>query len=262
MHEPLFVEERRRAILGELRKYGRVSVKALSETMHVSAVTIRQDLRALEDNGLLERTYGGAVSRLSDPGMSELAFHVRQTQRSAAKKMIAQTAVNLVKNGDCIALDPSTTTYALVPFLRGFERLTILTNSLVIAQSFLDNENIHIIMPGGRVRRDSISVTGRPEDFPNMNVNIFFMSARGVTLNEGITEIGQEEVMMRQAMIARSVEVVLLVDGSKWGQVAPYTIAKPQQISRIITTADAPPDMVGEFRTQGIVVELVPIAEK
>lgn len=259
MSGSLFVEERRRAILEELRRAGRVSVKLLSEALQVSAVTIRQDLRALENSGLLERTYGGAVSRLSDPTLPEMAFHVRQTRQSEAKTAMARAAVQLVRNGYSLALDPSTTAYALVPYLKSFAKLTILTNSLVVAQSFLDTEQIQVLLPGGRLRRDSISVTGRPEDFPDMNVNIFFMSARGLTLNEGITEVGPEEVAMRQAMIDRSVQVVALIDGSKWGQVAPYTIVAANGVDRIITTDDAPPKMVDFLRAAGAVVEVVTV---
>ena len=86
MPEPLFVEERRRVILDQLKEQGRVSVKDLSALMSVSAVTIRQDLRALEDVGLLERTYGGAVRRESPSVLPEMSFHARLGKKRREKE--------------------------------------------------------------------------------------------------------------------------------------------------------------------------------
>src|SRR5215207_7691599 len=107
MSEPLFVEERRRAILDLLRKQGRVSVKVLSDTMNVSTVTIRQDLRALEEIGLLERTYGGAVMRVIETLLPELSFHARQSRNRQAKDAMAAAAVDWVQDGFSIAMDAS-----------------------------------------------------------------------------------------------------------------------------------------------------------
>jgi DeoR/GlpR family transcriptional regulator of sugar metabolism len=256
MSEPLFVEERRRAILEELRKNGRVSVKILSEALHVSTVTIRQDLRALEDNGLLDRTYGGAVSRVVEATLPELSFHVRQHRRRSEKTAIAQAAAALVQEGYSIALDASTTAFALVPFLKSFNKITVLTNSLVIAQSFLDSPQIQVLLPGGRLRRDSISIVGRPEGLPDVNLNLGFFSGRGVTLAEGVSDVDPDEVTMKQAMVARCISTVIIVDGSKWGQVAPYTVVKPTQIDRIITSQDAPEAFVEQYRRENIEVIL------
>lgn len=257
MSEPLFVEERRRVILDQLRKHGRVSVKALSEAMNVSTVTIRQDLRALEDSGLLERTYGGAVSRHADNMMPELSFHVRQHRHKGGKNAIAAAAARLVQDGYSIALDASTTAYAMVPYLKSLNKLTILTNSLVIAQSFLDTPRIQVLVPGGRIRCDSISIVGRPEGLPDINLNLGFLGARGLTLTEGCSDVDPDEALMKQAMASRCVKTVIVADGSKWGQVAPYTVVKINQVDRVITTADAPTPLVNQFREAGIRVDLV-----
>lgn len=262
MAEGLFVEERRRIILDKLRQFGRVSVKELSEAMRVSAVTIRQDLRVLEEGGYLERTYGGAVRREEPGGMPELSFHVRLNKRRRDKDAIAAAAVSLVQDGYSIALDGSTSAYALVDGLKGFNKITVVTNSLVIAQQFLDAPQVRVLIPGGRLRRDSISLVGRPEGLPDINLNIGFFGARGVSLVNGITEVDPDEVMIKQAMMARCLQTVILVDGSKWGQVAPYTFARPHQISRIITSDDAPREMVNQFREAGVRVDVVTVHSK
>lgn len=257
MSEPLFVEERRRAILDELRKNGRVAVKALSEAMHVSTVTIRQDLRALEEIGLLERTYGGAVRRADDGILPELSFHTRHGRQRQAKQAIARHAVTLVRSGDTIALDCSTTAFAMVPYLKSLAKLTVLTNSLVIAQSFLDTPTIEVLLPAGRLRRDSISVVGQPGDLMNLNLNVAFLGTRGVRLNEGFSDVDPDEVAVKRAIVHRAVTSVILADVTKWGQVAAYTFAQPTEIQRIITTRDAPTDMVRGFREAGVTVDLV-----
>ena len=257
MPEPLFVEERRRVILDQLKEQGRVSVKDLSALMSVSAVTIRQDLRALEDVGLLERTYGGAVRRESASMLPEMSFHARLGRRRREKEAIADAAASLIQEGYSVALDASSTAYALVAHLKSFKRITVVTNSLITAQSFLDSPHVNVLMPGGRLRRDSISIVGRPEGLPEVNLNVGFFSARGVSLQGGISDVDADEVAIKQAMVARCVSVVVVVDGSKWGQVAPYTFIKTEMVKHIITSDDAPAEMVEQFREQGVQVDVI-----
>ncbi|MCC6801766.1 MAG: DeoR/GlpR transcriptional regulator [Anaerolineae bacterium] len=259
MSEPLFVEERRRVILDQLKELGRVSVKTLSAAMNVSAVTIRQDLRALEEFGLLERTYGGAVRRESTSVLPEMSFHVRVGKLRHEKDTIAAAAAELIEEGYTVALDASSTAFALVPHLKNFERLTVITNSLIIAQSFLDSPNINVLLPGGRLRRESISIVGHPEGLPDVNLNIGFFGARGVSLHGGISDIDADEVAIKQVMAQRCVRAVVLADGSKWGQVAPYTFVKTERVSHIITSDDAPAEMIEQFRARGIRVDVVPL---
>jgi DeoR family fructose operon transcriptional repressor len=257
MPESLFVEERRRVILDQLKEQGRVSVKDLSEAMNVSAVTIRQDLRALEEGGLLERTYGGAVRRESTTVLPEMSFHVRLGKKHREKEAMAAAAAALIREGDSVALDASSTAYSLVPHLKTFKRITVVTNSLITAQSFLDSPHVNVLLPGGRLRRDSISIVGRPEGLPDVNLNIGFFSARGVNLSGGVSDVDADEVAIKQAMMGRCVSVVVMIDGSKWGQVAPYPFIRAEQIRHIITSDDAPLDMVNEMRKRKVRVDVV-----
>ena len=259
MSDSLFLEERRRAILDQLDQQGRVTVKELSEDLRVSAVTIRQDLRTLEEQGFLERTYGGAVARIEKAPLQELSFTVRQSKRHDEKKLMAKAAAALVEDGYSIAIDSSTTAFALAPFLKQYDKLTIVTNSLILAQSFLDHPSTQILLPGGRLRRDSISLVGQPESLPHVNLNIGFFSARGITEGIGASEIDPDEVVVKRAMFKQCVRAVLLVDSSKWGQVAPYTLIPPEQVTHIISTGQAPPDLVRHYRDLGAHVDLLPV---
>lgn len=260
MPQPLFLEERRSYILDSLQRMGRVSVKDLSEHLGVSAVTIRQDLQALEEEGLLKRTYGGAVSVLAvsiPPPQSEQSFEVRRLKFSAEKDAIGRAAAALVKDGYGIAMDGSSTAVAIVPYLKHYENLVIVTNSLMIAQQFVDTPHIRVQMPAGRLRRDSISLVGQPETLPSVNFNIGFFGAHGLNLDTGITEMSEEEAIIKKALITHCLATVIVVDSSKWGLIAPYTYASAYQLERIITTTNAPYEMVKKFRSGGVVVEMV-----
>ncbi len=258
MPESLFLEERRRAILEQLRQRGRVSVNALSEMLGVSAVTIRQDLRALAGAGLLERTYGGAVLPAAEAG-PELSFALRQRQKGPIKAAIARTAAGMVADGYSIALDASTTACALVPYLKPFQRLIVVTNSLMVAQRFLDSPQIQVLLPGGRLRRDSIAVVGRPETLPAINLAIGFFGTRGISVEKGVTDTDPDEVAMKQALIAQCATTVIVADHSKWNAVAPFTFADLRDVQTIVTDEGAPGALITRVRERGVQVIAVPI---
>ncbi|HYO88520.1 MAG TPA: DeoR/GlpR family DNA-binding transcription regulator [Candidatus Limnocylindrales bacterium] len=249
-------------ILDRLKQHGRVSVKEMSDTLRVSEVTIRQDLRALETGGLLERTYGGALLREPPSGPPELSFHTRLAKKRPQKEAIASAAAALVHEGDAIALDASTTVFALAGLLKPLRRLTIVTNSLHLANFFLDAPQIVVMLPGGRLRRDSISLVGRPEGLPDINLSMGFFGARGVSVLGGVSDVDVDEVAMKQAMVSRCVQSVVLLDGSKWGQLGAYTFLRLRDVARIVTTDDAPEALLQEVREYGVEVQAEPLRRR
>lgn len=247
--------ERRKDILTALEQEGQLSVLDLSARFEVSEVTIRQDLQALSEQGLLLRTRGRAVATSAMP---EFSFDVRQQQYAAQKVRIGQAAARLVNAGDTIILDASTTTQALIPYLKNLSELTVITNGLKAAISLLDAPQIQVILPGGNLRRESISLIGRMQDdlLAGVNVQLGFFGARGVTVEEGLTDVNLTEVTMKAVMAARCRRVVGLVDSRKWGNVAAATFAALDQIDTIITDSEAPAELVLAFRQRGIEVIL------
>ncbi|MCL4237168.1 MAG: DeoR/GlpR family DNA-binding transcription regulator [Anaerolineae bacterium] len=258
MPAPMFAEERRRAILERLRAHGRVVVPDLVEQLRVSAVTIRSDLSALEEIGVLERTYGGAVLRADASILQELSFNVRQAQGRQQKSAIAAAAASLLADGCSVALDCSTTAYALLPFIKRLSHVTVITNSLRVAQSLLGSPQVDVLLPAGRLRRDAVSIVGSPASLPSININLGFFGARGITAMIGVTEIDSDEAIMKRTMYGRCVSPVIVLDGSKWGQVAPYTIVPPSEVRHVITSGDAPEALVEQLRTGGVRVTVVP----
>ena len=247
--------ERRQNILAALTEAGQLSVAELSARFDVSEVTIRQDLQALSEQSLLLRTRGGA---LSTGAMPEFSFDVRQQQQAAKKMRIGQAAANLVSHGDVIIIDASTTAQAVIPFIKKFSELTVITNSLKAAISLLDAPQIQVFLPGGELRRESISlVTPSYEDiFNNIHVQLGFFGARGLTLGEGLTDVNLNEVAMKRAMVNRCRRVVGMLDARKWGKVASATFARIDQIDVIIGDTGVPQALVRQFKERQLEVIL------
>jgi len=248
--------ERRQNIVIALTDAGQLSVVDLSARFDVSEVTIRQDLQALSEQGVLQRTRGGA---LSINAMPEFSFDVRQQQQSAEKARIGQAAAGLVHDGDTIFLDASTTAQAMLPHLKQRSELTIITNSLRIAINLLDAPHIHVFMPGGSLRRTSISVAGQPQApfLAGVNIEIGFFGARGLSIKEGLTDAGLEEAQMKRGMVERCRRVVGVLDSRKWGKVSAATFAQLHQLDSIITDVDAPQYLVDQVKEHHVDVILV-----
>ncbi len=256
--ERLFLQERLKQILDLLHTQGRVSVSELSERFGVSAVTIRNDLATLEQQGRLLRTHGGAML---GPGLSNepLAFAQRKDLHQAEKERIGRAAAALVRNGESIALDASTTAWQIARHLRDRRELTVVTNGLFIALEFLKSPGVTVVMPGGSLRAASASLVGDLGAciLDRYHVQKGFFGAGGFTLEEGLTDTNQYEVELKQRMVERSKEVIAVVDSSKWGQVTFAALASVAQLDRVITDQNAPPDMVAALRQRGVKVMLV-----
>ncbi len=247
---------RRQAILSALDETEELSVVELSRRLDVSEVTIRQDLEVLQQQNLLLRTRGGAVKVNTLP---ELSFEYRQQQQAEQKARIGQAAAQLVRPGDALVIDASTTSQAMIPFLKNIPDLTVLTNSLKVSMSLLRMPQINVMMPGGSLRRDAISLIGHHNTgfFDGLNVRVGFFGARGITVDQGLTDINLQEAQMKRKFVEMCQTVVAVMDGSKWGQIAVVTFANLDEVQCIITDHSAPKDLVETVRARGVEVNLV-----
>ncbi len=249
--------ERRQAILRTLERSGRVEVSDLSQSHGVSEVTIRGDLQALADAGLLVRTYGGAVG--TGGGLNELSLALRSHQQVQEKAHIAAVAASLVADGDAVALDASSTALAIARLLKSRRYLTVVTNGLATAQELLDAPQVRVVLTGGVLRREAASLVG-PECLDVLaqyHIRIGFFGAHGISLPEGLTDVSAEEAEVKRALLARCRQVVAVLDATKWGRIGLAAFAAPHQISQIITDAHAPADLVAQAQAAGIVITLV-----
>jgi DeoR/GlpR family transcriptional regulator of sugar metabolism len=241
-----------------LQAQGRVAVTELSEQFCVSAVTIRNDLATLEQQGRLQRTHGGAVLK-PDLSAEPLAFAQRKDLHQDEKERIGRAAGALVRDGESIALDASTTAWHIARHLKDRQELTVVTNGLFVALEFLNSPGVTVVMPGGSLRVASASLVGDQGAaiLDRYYVQKGFFGAGGFTLEEGLTDTNQYEVELKQHMVERSKEVIAVVDSSKWGQVTFAALASVDQLDRVITDDSAPPDMVAALQKKGVDVALV-----
>ncbi len=252
----LFPEERRLEIMRLLSRDGRVSVADLSQQFCVSEVTVRADLQTLSDQSLIVRTHGGAVPFNRT---AEILLTLRRQQQVSEKDRIGIAGAELVKDGDAIFLDTSSTALALVQHLKGHRDITVITNSLAIAQALLDVTGITVVMPGGIMQRDTVSLIGTDGlDFlSRFNIRKGFFGAHGITIAEGLTDVSPTETEVKQHIIAMCHEVIAILDGTKWGRVGLASFASISDVHRVITDTKAPLELVEKMRQINIEVTMV-----
>jgi DeoR/GlpR family transcriptional regulator of sugar metabolism len=248
----LFLEERLERIASLVAEKQRVTVAELGSLFDVSRVTIRNDLSELEQRGLLVRTHGGALA--IGQNRDELSFDARERLRREEKSCIGEMASSMVHDGDAIALDASTTALQVARRIKDRRELTVVTNGIRIALEFMDSLHITVVMPGGILRRDAVSLVGElgEEVLDKFNVQRGFFGAKGVTLEEGLTDVDSYEVQLKRAMARAAKEVIAIVDHTKWGRVGFVSFSSIDHVNCIITDDGVPPDMVAALREAGV----------
>lgn len=232
----MFATERRNRILDYLNKQQRATVKELSEILNVTEATLRTDLNVMEEEGLVQRTHGGAI--LQDNVRSEYSFSVREKKNRDEKIAIGNQAAQLVEDGQCILLDASSTALELARILKKRQiRLTVITNGIYAAMELRENPEITVILIGGVLRVGSIALEGTLgiNILKQINVDTMFTSASGFTFDDGLSDFNVYEVELKKAMVASSTSVVALLDHSKIGKSSIASFAAPRQIKTLIT---------------------------
>jgi DeoR/GlpR family transcriptional regulator of sugar metabolism len=253
----LYLEERRQEILRQVQKAGRASVNELSQQFGVSEVTIRADLQALAEYNLLVRTHGGAVP--AGRALPELSLSLRRQQQVSEKNRIGEAGAALVTDGDAIFLDTSSTALAIAQRLKELRHLTIISNSLAIAQEMLDAPGVSVVMPGGQLRRETASLIGADglEMLRKFNIQKGFFGAHGLSVPEGLTDVSAAEAEVKRPLVAMCRQVIAVLDATKWGRVGLASFAHIEEINTVITDSHAPPAHIEEVRARGIEVIVV-----
>jgi len=228
-------EHRRTYILKAIEERGSVSVVDLAEQLDVSMMTIRRDLVELEQEGALRRVHGGAVSAR---GRSyEPLYPMRAGVMQDEKRRIGRLAAELVADGDSIALDIGTTTLEVARCLLGRCNLTILTPSLHIANLFLGQPAIRLVVAGGIVRSEEGSLIGELARyaFSQLYVDRLFLGVACLDAGCGLSEYNWDDALVKQAMIASAKEVVVVADSQKFGKVAFAHVAPFSRVHKLVT---------------------------
>ncbi len=210
--------QRHRNILSQVIQDGSVRVSELSRDLNVTEETIRRDLRALSEQGMLARTHGGAVALDRGDMHVDLPYDQRHATNPQQKQAIAQHAVKFVKPGMVIALDPSTTACQLARLIPD-QPLTVVTNSLVICTTLSHRKQIEVICTGGTLDPEAMAFFGlhAQRSLERLNVEHLFFSCRGLDFNRGLSEANDRHAAIKLSMIEAAHRSTLLVDTSKLG---------------------------------------------
>ena len=228
-------DERHAKILELLYQNQSVQVKELMELFRVSDETIRRDFLALEKQGLLRCVHGGAV--YDSPTSREYHVNLRIQQNQQEKEAVCRTAAELVKDGDSIAIAASTTALSLGVHLTQRNHLTVITNSVYLANQIVRNTSNTVHLVGGAFwGKEQKNMGARAvEMFRQFQVDKAFFSVAGISQEKGIMEYTEAEQELTRAVIACARKRILLTDFSKFDVMALCKIADIQQVDHIVT---------------------------
>ncbi|MBU7217139.1 MULTISPECIES: DeoR/GlpR family DNA-binding transcription regulator [Staphylococcus] len=232
----MYADERREHIYSYIKSHKRATVRQLSDYLSVTEATVRSDLRRLESENKLTRTHGGA--KVTENISSKLNFSYRLTQKHTEKYKISKHALKKIKPQQCIMIDASSTTYELAKLLADTTmELTIITNGLENAVLLKENPHLTVLVVGGFVSEDSNAITGNIDSqiLEMYHIDYFFLSANGLTLQNGLTDFSLPEVQLKKQMVQESENVIALIDSSKFDVSSTLSFAKATEINEVIT---------------------------
>ncbi|WP_103665963.1 DeoR/GlpR family DNA-binding transcription regulator [Gracilimonas amylolytica] len=248
------VAERHEIILKELKDNGKVNVQHLSNDLEVSEVTIRKDLRVLEEKGLLFRTHGGATQ--TNPYTSDRPVSEKAKIRAGEKNAIAKEAVQLIGDYDSIILASGTTILAVARHIKSDHRLNVITSALNVSLELSHHENVEILQLGGQLRPSSTSVVGPyAEQFlSGITCGILFLGVDGIDLDHGLTTSNLMEASLNQKFIEVAQYAVVVADHTKFGKRGFSRICGLDKIQHIITDDGISSDTIIKLEEMGIQV--------
>ena len=247
--------ERHKSIIKMVKNTGTLSVSDLSRELSVSEITIRRDLDKLSRDGLLKRTRGGAAS-IEENNLCDLGFFERRTSNPEKKMAIARAALEFISEGDSLFMDASTTCLALADALEEGCSLSVLTNGLHTALKLSEKPGVTCVMLGGTVRVQNYSTVGPAtiSDAARYSVDKVFLSARAVDRGLQTYEASELDASIKQAMVERGKEVILLADSSKLDKVSLIPALNPSRLNVFITDKEVPAEYLRALRKAGVKV--------
>ncbi|MEU3963437.1 DeoR/GlpR family DNA-binding transcription regulator [Streptomyces buecherae] len=231
----MFAAERRQLILEMVRANGAVSLRELARVVQTSEVTVRRDVRALEAEGLLDRRHGGAV--LPGGFTRESGFPQKSHLATAEKTAIADLAAGLVEEGEAVVVGAGTTTQELARRLARVPGLTVVTNSLLVAQALAHANRVEVVMTGGTLRGSNYALvgSGAEQSLQGLRVSRAFLSGSGLTAERGLSTSNMLSASVDRALVQAAAEVVVLADHSKLGTDTMFQTVPTDVITRLVT---------------------------
>ncbi|MCL5736277.1 MAG: DeoR/GlpR family DNA-binding transcription regulator [Actinobacteria bacterium] len=244
-------------ILQEVLSVGGLSVDELARRLDVSSATVRRDLAALEKQGLLRRTRGGAapVEPIHDDlFIHDYSFHEQMRMHTPEKRRIALAAADLVQEGDTIALTSGTSTALVARSLRHRKNIMVVTNTVNTALELSQREGISVLVTGGYLRGNWFSMVGPTalQTIRWINFDKVFVSLNGIDPVRGLSANNEDEAAVNRAMIDRSLTKIAVLDSSKFGKISKAVICPASLMDVLITDEGAGDAVVAPYREMGI----------
>jgi DeoR/GlpR family transcriptional regulator of sugar metabolism len=245
--------ERRLKVLERVAEDQAIEVSTLARDFQVSEMTIRRDLRRLERDGFVRRTYGGATTHLVRT--FEVGALARTLHHAKEKRIIAKRAAELTVGVRAMFLGIGTTVENFARYLPVREDLMVITPSLAVA-SLLGTRNVRVIIAGGLVRQDELTCIGASavEAVRRYNTDTAVIGAAGLSVRRGVTELDDRDADVIRGGLERTERILVIADGSKFGAVAMSTVAPIEQVSTIVTDISADAEEIERIKQAGIEV--------
>jgi DeoR family transcriptional regulator of aga operon len=251
------IAQRHSYILEQLKNDNYVKVQDLSEQLDVSEVTIRKDLKYLEEKRLLSRNYGYASNLPTI--IPDRHIDVKEKIQVDEKIRIAQAAKDLIEPNDKIIIASGTTTLAFANIINELNiPLTVITPSIKVSLALCYNPNIEIIQLGGTMRKNAASVIGNEAEqmLSNVSCNKLFFGIDGLDIEYGMTTSSFSEAYIHQQMINSSREIIVLADSTKFGRRGFCKICNIDKVHHIVTDSNAPSNIIGMLRESEVEVTI------
>ena len=254
----MLFSQRHEIILDYLRKNSIADVKTLSSLLNVTQKTVRLDLDALQERGLLTRVHGGAIYRAADG--SSFSVSARRSQNIPQKQQIAAYALSLIEDNDTVYLDDGSTCLALAQLL-GEQKIAVITNDLKIASELAPKENITLFVTGGMIKRDGNSFIMASDDTVHMirrhRINKAFISTSTISISDGLMIYYYGDTTIKKAAIQNATKVYCLADSSKFNKIAFQSFAGIGDFDEIVTDSGIDEDTRNAICQQGIKLTVI-----
>jgi DeoR/GlpR family transcriptional regulator of sugar metabolism len=247
--------QRRNHLLEMIRSEGAVSISSAARRLSTSAVTVRRDLDQMAAEGLIARTHGGAVAA----GLPrEPPYLEKLGQATAEKEAIGRLAATLVNDGDTLVIGPGTTTEALVANLLGHSGLTVVTNSLPVAEAFATSPDNEVVMTGGSLRGAIRAVVGDATTtmLRGLHADKTFLSGNGLTSDFGLSTPALAVADSDRAMAAASYQVIVLADHTKFGVRTAVRTVAVHDMAHVVTDGRSPEQELSALIDAGVDVHV------
>lgn len=244
--------ERQERIVQLLQQQERLSLNDVCELFSISVATARRDFEALAETGKVRRVHGGVVPL--QRALPESPILQRQLEQQDEKRRIGRLAAELVKDGETIVLTGGTTTLEVAHCLKDREKLTVITNSLPIANALADTPQISMVVLGGVFRHSEKSLIGHitEQAIADLRADKIIMGIRAINMEQGLTNDHVPETSTDRAMLRAAREVIVVADHTKFGVVSTAFVAPLNVVNTLITDTQTPTIYVSALQAMNI----------